>query len=110
VSDNDPTMNQPTNPEDAITVSQPEQSDAPSYAGDLEPDELGRLQQLQQASSQAMMQIGQLEARKFNLLKSIQAADSQAQAIMNKAADRLGVPQNQKWSVGADGKVFVVEG
>lgn len=107
MSDQDPTFNDPDAPEDAITVTQP---DPPGYVGTLEPDEFQRLRQLQQASNQAVMQLGQLEVRKHNILQSIVSADAQAQALMNQAADRFGTAPNQKWNVGPDRKVFVMEG
>lgn len=54
------------------------------------------------------LQIGQLELQKDNLLRQIRQINADAQKIVDKEAERLGIPPGIPWQMGGDGVARLV--
>ena len=77
----------------------------PTIVGQLDQQELNALASLQQQSMNIQTQIGGLEVRKAHMLGMMQQIKDQGQALLDAAANRLGIKQGEQWSVGSDGVV-----
>lgn len=73
--------------------------------GELSAEEMAQLNALRQAAHDYVFQIGQLEVRKRQLLDLLGNTESRAQAILDQAAKRLGIPDGQAWVADSSGKV-----
>jgi hypothetical protein len=91
-------------------IQTPETTEASSedMAKKLSPEEVTSLTQMHRQAQEIVQQIGQSEVRKGRLLASLSDIEEQAQAMMNAAASRLGIPPGTPWQMAPDGTVVVL--
>ena len=77
----------------------------PNLIGHLDPGEMGQIAGLRQQGTQITLEIGNIEVRKARLLGALEQAEKRAQAVMDGALKRLGVPDGTPVHVAADGSV-----
>jgi hypothetical protein len=91
------------------TEPTPEDTNVADMAKKLNPDEVQQLTHLHRSAQEQVTRIGQLEVQKGRLLSSLSAIEESAQAIMNAAAARLGIPQGTAWRMAQDGTVIILD-
>lgn len=89
-----------------IQPSAPPQGETPqdpTLLGALTPQENAILSALRRRSTQLMLEVGKLEIQKDQIKDQIRANDDQSQNAMLQIGQRLGIPSEVSWTVGADG-------
>ena len=93
----------PTTPEDGTAALQP------VLVGKLEESEFHLVNSLRQSAAKIINDVGQVEAQQFRLLSSLDIVERRAQEVLARAAERWGVPQSPRWSIGPDGSVYAAD-
>ena len=73
--------------------------------GELTLGEMRAIEASRQNADTIVREIGNLEVRKAQLLGRHNQIEAQAQATLNEAAKRFGIPVGQSWQLLPDGKV-----
>lgn len=81
----------------------------PDIVGALTMEEITLLQSYRQKGGQITMEIGSLELRKARLLGTMSDIEGQGQALLDTAAQRMGIPIGQPWQVLPDGRARVLK-
>lgn len=90
-------MSQEATPENIAVTS--------DIVGELTVSEMRSIEASRQSADAIVREIGNLEVRKAQLLGRLNQIEAQAQATLNEAARRFGIPAGQSWQLLPDGKV-----
>lgn len=77
----------------------------PNLIGHLDPNEMAQIGGLRQQGTQITLEIGNIEVRKARLLGALEQAEKRAQAVMDGALKRMGVPDGEQVHISGDGSV-----